>query len=81
MKLTIVNNQITLVAESNTDALVLLNVAQGRSTQAPVASRPFKKHRKHQFMKQCTECGGTFRGGTGLATHKRKKHFVPSYTI
>lgn len=35
---------------------------------------PRKKHKKHNFTKECADCGGKYKGNAGLAIHMGKAH-------
>jgi hypothetical protein len=70
MKLTIQNNQVVIIAENPSDSTNLLGFYYEQE-KVPVVH---KQHKKHNFFKECPECGEKFKGLNGLGIHRSWKH-------
>jgi hypothetical protein len=74
MKFTIESNRIVARAENHTDNEKLLALMNGGGTKEVEVKKEAKKHKKHQYKKQCEYCGEKLRGQRGLNIHKAKIH-------
>jgi hypothetical protein len=67
MKLTIEKNLVIAHAETADENLILVALTQPK----PKAVR---RHKKHQYVKQCPHCLQSCKGNVGLGIHIAKKH-------
>lgn len=69
MKFNFKDKFVTVEAETMEDNATLIALM---FTQASVEKKAHKKHKKHNFMRECETCGKKFKGLQGLGVHKAK---------
>lgn len=73
MKIKIIDEIVHLVAESQSEALTLVSLAQGTAPKSEPREES-KKHKKHVFKKTCPTCKKEFKGKAALNLHTTLKH-------
>lgn len=62
------NGVVTAVSQTKREAQALMRIALDMHDDV----RTTKKHKKHQFEKECEFCGRMCKGAIGLAVHKKR---------
>jgi hypothetical protein len=66
MKFNLTKGNVTLTSETQEEALQLFSLV----TKTVEPRKYVRKHKKHNFIKQCEFCGKGFKGKLGLGIHK-----------
>lgn len=94
MKIWSDGGKLTVQAESIEDIATLMSVAGAgtvvhkrgpKKDLIDVEVKPHgnkgKKHKKHNFKKECDMCGRFFKGTAGLSRHKSRTHGIKSANL